>query len=194
MPRNKKKPLIKLKRVEKDQDQKLLYQVEEIIKEIKEELQKINYLDPNLKENTQISQRQKGLRDHLLAEVRPLAKIKLKVKIAKIRTTKAFQVKKWKVHMIRYIQIVLSINQPLIIELTDMTKKREREEAAEHQIEEAQDHLKLQTPRSLNPNLELKEHAIRKFQQSGISMMTVLEMLWICTCRILYMKNVLDWN
>jgi len=94
MPRNKKKPLIKLKRVEKDQDQKLLYQVEEIIKEIKEELQKINYLDPNLKENTQISQRQKGLRDHLLAEVRPLAKIKLKVKIAKIRTTKAFQVKK----------------------------------------------------------------------------------------------------
>jgi len=74
--------------------------------------------------------------------VHPPAKIRLKVKIAKIRTIKAFLGKKSKVHMIRYIQIVLSTNQPLIIEQIDMTKKREREEAAVHQIEEAQDHPK----------------------------------------------------
>jgi hypothetical protein len=44
--------------------------------------------------------------------------------------------------MIQYTQIVLSTNQPLIIELIDMIKKREREEVAVHQIEEAQDHPK----------------------------------------------------
>ena len=72
----------------------------------------------------------------------PPAKIRLKVKIAKIRTIKAFLGKKSKVPMIQYIRIVLSTNQPLIIEQTDMIKKREREEAAEHQIEETQDHPK----------------------------------------------------
>lgn len=42
--------------------------------------------------------------------------------------------------MIRFIPTVLNINQPRIIGLTDTTKKREKEEAAE--IEEAAlDHL-----------------------------------------------------
>jgi hypothetical protein len=73
-----------------------------------------------------------------------LVKIKLKVKIAKIRTSKILLVKKLKVPMIRYIPIVLNINQPLIIVLTDTIKKREKEEVAELQTEEAApDHLKL---------------------------------------------------
>jgi hypothetical protein len=73
-----------------------------------------------------------------------LVKIKLKEKLAKIRTIKPFLVKKLKVPMIRYIPIVLNINQPLIIALIATTKKREKGEAAEHQTEEAAlDHPKL---------------------------------------------------
>jgi hypothetical protein len=145
VPLNKKKLLKKLIKVEKDQDQKLWCQAEVTIRETKEFLlKKIINRDPKPKKNTLISQRQKDLRDHLLAEVHLLVKIKLKVKIAKIRTSKILLVKKLKVPMIRYIPIVLNINQPLIIVLTDTIKKREKEEVAELQTEEAApDHLKL---------------------------------------------------
>ena len=137
------KPLKKLKKVEKDQDQKLLFQAKEVIREIKEVLRKIIFLvqNPTVR-NILISRLPRGHRDHLLAEVHPLAKIRLKVKIVRIRIIRSFLGRKSKVLMIRYIQIVLSTNQPLIIEQTDMTKKREREKAAAHQTEEAQDHPK----------------------------------------------------
>ena len=182
MPRNKKKPLKKLEEVEKEQDWKLWFQVKGIIREIKEELKKNTNLVQNPKENTPISQRLKGHRDHLLAEVRPPAKIRLKVKIAKIRTIKAFLGKKSKVRMIRYIQIVLSTNQPLIIEQIDMTKKREREEAAVHQIEEAQDHLKwLTTYIRSRAKKEHNEFATNEFPQNGTSTMTALDPWWTCT-------------
>ena len=95
MPRNKMKPLKKLKKVEKDQDQKLLFQVKEATREIKEELRKILYLDQNpMEKNILMSRLQKGHRDHLLAEVHLQAKIRMKAKIAKIRTTRSFLGKK----------------------------------------------------------------------------------------------------
>ena len=176
MPRNKKKLLKKQKEVEKGQDWKLWFQAKGIIREIKEELKKITNLVQNPKENTLISQLLKGLRDHLLAEARRPVKIRLKVKIAKIRTIKVFLEKRSKVRMIRFIQIVLSTNQPLIIEQIDMTKKREREEAAVHQIEEAQDHLKWLTTRiQSRAKKERNEFATNEFLQNGTSTMTALD-------------------
>ena len=172
VPRNRKRRLKRRKEVEKDQDLKQRFQAGEITKEIKEDHKKIINLAQNPKESTQILRPPKGLRDHLLAEVHPQARIRPKVKIAKIRTTKVFQERKWKVLTILCIQIVLSINQPLIIEPTDMTKKREKDEAAEHLIEEAQDHQKWQTTSSLNQEFGQRECATQEFQQSGTSMTT----------------------
>ena len=53
-----------------------------------------------------------------------------------------------------------------------MTKKREKDEAAEHLIEEAQDHQKWQTTSSLNQESGQREYATQEFQQSGTSMTT----------------------
>ena len=92
---------------------------------------------------------------------------------------------------IAFIQIHLGINPPQIIELIDMTRKKERGEVAELQIEKAQNlQSKLLILRINQTTVELKELEILKYQPVGTLMMTVLEVLWKCISNISYLKNV----
>ena len=61
-----------------------------------------------------------------------------------------------------------------------MTKKREKEEAAETE-EAALDHLKQPKTIPSHSKQEPKEFVTPESQRNGISMMTVFDLSWICT-------------